>query len=131
MGLAVEVGVFVEVAVSVAVGVRVAVEVAVDVVVAVGVAVEVAVNVAVGVGIGVWVAVGDLVGRGGVGVSARGYAGRVGVGSTVTPIEGSSSTRLGPKTHRLSKIAVATSRQKRKPVLRSCRVNAYPLAHIA
>ena len=135
VGLAVEVGVFVEVAASVAVevDVDVAVEVAVDVVVAVGVAVGVAVDVAVAVcvGIGVWVTVGDLVGRGRDGVAVGGCAGRVGVGSTSAPIEGSSSTRLGPKTHRLSKIAVATSKQKREPVLRSRRVNPYPLVHIA
>lgn len=133
MGLAVEVGVFVEVAASVAVGVCVAVEVAVDVVVAVGVAVGVAVDVAVAVcvGIGVWVTVGDLVGRGRDGVAVGGYAGRVGVGSTSAPIAGSSSTKLGPKTHRLSKIAVATSKQKRVPVLRSRRVNPYPLVHMA
>lgn len=133
VGLAVEVGVFVEVAASVAVEVDVAVEVAVDVVVAVGVAVGVAVDVAVAVcvGIGVWVTVGDLVGRGRDGVAVEGCAGRVGVGSTVSPIEGSSSTRLGPKAHRLSKIAVATSKQKRGPVLRSRRVNPYPLVHMA
>jgi hypothetical protein len=132
VGLVVEVGVTVEVAVNVAVEVDVAVEVAVDVAVEVGVVVGVAVDVAVFVGVGVWVTVGDFVGRGGDGVAVGGCAVRVGTASTVSPIEGSSSSRLGPKMHPLSKIAVATSRQKRRcpepvegePVLRSHRVNS-------
>jgi hypothetical protein len=129
----------VDVAVGVAVGV------AVDVVVAVGVAVGVAVDVvvAVYVGIGVWVTVGDFVGGGGVGVSVGGCAVRVGTASTVSPIEGSPSSRLGPKTQPLNRIAVATSRQKRRcpevppeldegpvegePMLHSRRVNLYLL----
>jgi hypothetical protein len=129
------VGVAVEVAVDVAVSVTVGV--AVDVVVAVGVAVGVAVDVAVAVyvGIGVWVTVGDFVGRGGDGVAVGGCDDRVGVGSTVSPIGGSSSTRVGSKTQPLNKIAVTTSRQKRRcpelvegePVLHSRRVNLYLL----
>jgi hypothetical protein len=125
------------VGVGLAVEVGVAVGVAVDVVVAVGVAVEVAVDVAVAVcvGIGVWVTVGDFVGRGGDGVAVGGCAGKVGTSSTVSPIEGSSLTRLGSKTQPLNKIAVTTSRQKRRcpepvegePVLHSRRVNLYLL----
>jgi hypothetical protein len=144
VGLAVEVGVAVEVTVEVAVEVGVTVGVAVDVAVGVVVGVAVDVVVAVYVGIGVWVTVGDFVGRGGDRVAVGECAGKVGAGSTVSPIGGSSLTSLGPKTQLLNKIAVTTSRQKRRcpevppeldegpvegeSVLHSRRVNLYLLA---